>query len=91
LSAKTESRVMETNDTWWKYAWRLTITNTGSTPRTVAPTVEFQDADGFPVDSARGEITTIAPGGEQTITGSALITASVAGRVAKLNAKLAMR
>jgi hypothetical protein len=86
--AKAESRVMETNSTWWKYAWKLTLTNKGKQSRDVVAVVEFQDGDGFPIDQSSGERATVSAGDEIVLTGFELIDASVAPKVGRIDIKL---
>ena len=81
------SRVTERNDTWWKYAWRVVIRNSGQAPIAVRATVELLDAGGFIVDEGTSESTPIPAGETVAITGFELVTASVAGNVAKTSAK----
>jgi hypothetical protein len=54
----------------------------------VRATVEFQDAQGFIVDTDDSETTRVAAAETATMTGYALVTASVAGNIAKTNAKV---
>ncbi len=51
--ASIKTRVTETNDIWWKYAWILEVTNNSSSDFLLDAEVQFQDADGFVIDSAR--------------------------------------
>jgi hypothetical protein len=83
-----DARATERNDTWWRYAWKLTLKNSGSEAVTLRGTIEFQDKDGFVVDSDNTETVTLAAGTQQTLTGYALVTANVAGNVARTNAKV---
>ena len=61
--------------------------NKGQAQRLLA-TVEFQDADGFQVDTSTPESVSLAAGEEKVLTGAELVTASVAGRVMRLDLKL---
>lgn len=83
-----DAKVTESNPTWWKYAWRLTIKNSSSSPIVLDATIDFQDKDGFIVDDDT-EYNIYVPAGEQkTFTGYQLIDASVARNVAKIAAKV---
>jgi hypothetical protein len=88
LHGVVESRVIEKNSTWWKYAWKVTLTNKGKTARSTSAMVEFQDSDGFPVNQASTEATTIDPGETQILTGLELIAVSSAPKVRKVDLKL---
>jgi len=81
-------KVTERNDVWWKYAWKLVLKNKSNQAQTCNATVEFQDAEGFIVDSDRVRGLTVPAGGEETFTGFSLVTAEVAGNVARVAAKV---
>jgi len=83
-----ESRVTESNSSWWRYAWRLELKNTGDSPIVLDAEIEFQDGDGFIVDSDRSYDLALGPGEQKTFTGFALITAGVAKNVRRTNAKV---
>jgi hypothetical protein len=85
---EVNSRVTESNSTWWKYAWKVTVRNGGSQPIAVRATVEFQDAQGFIVDTDDSETTRVGAGETVTMTGYDLVTAAVADNIAKTNAKV---
>jgi hypothetical protein len=53
--------------------------------------VEFQDTDGFPVETSSQQRVRVAPGSEETVTGFELIAASVASTVGKIAAKIEER
>lgn len=88
LKVLVEARVTETNDTWSRFAWKLTATNSGTSAVTIRGSVEFQDRDGFPIDDARVDPFSVAAGETTTQTGFALIRAAVAGNVRKVAAKI---
>ena len=46
-----DSKVTESNTSWWRYAWKLTLRNSGGAPHAFRATIEFQDKDGFIIDS----------------------------------------
>ena len=83
-----DSRVTESNDTWWKFAWKLTIRNKGTAPVLLRGTIEFKDKDGFVVDDDETEVMSVPAGGEQTFTGYALVTTASARAVANVGAKV---
>jgi len=86
-----DARVTETNDVWSRYAWKLTLRNRDSGPHTFDVTIEFQDKDGFVVDDDNEYGLTVPANAEQTFTGYDLVGSSVAGKVARTNAKVQMQ
>jgi hypothetical protein len=82
-----DARVTESNSTWWKYAWKVTIRNRDAQPHAYRVTVEFHDKDGFIVDTDDGE-GVVQADSETTITDYDLVTASVAGSIAGTKAKV---
>lgn len=85
---EVDAKVTESNSVWWKYASKVTVQNYGPQPITIRATVGFQDAEGFIVDADDSEITRIGAGDTVTMTGYDLVTAKVAGNVAKTHAKV---
>jgi hypothetical protein len=83
-----ETKVTEQNDVFWRYAWRLTLKSTSTDPLVLRATIEFQDSDGFVVDTDEEYSLYLSPGEEKTFTGEKLITASTAANVAKTSAKV---
>jgi hypothetical protein len=86
-----DAKVTESNDSWWRYAWKLTLANDSSVPLVFEATIEFQDAEGFVIDTAREYRLTVGPYLQDTFTGSALIRVPGAERVARTNAKVGIR
>jgi hypothetical protein len=82
------SRVTEQNTTWWKYAWRVSVKNNGTRPIVVRASVELLDSGGYIVDEGDSEATPIRPGETVELTGFELVTANVAGNIAKTSAKV---
>lgn len=87
---EVDSRVTEQNDTWWRYAWKLTLRNDDSADAVFDATIEFQDGDGFVIDSAQEYRLAIPGGSDRTFTGFALVRTPGAARVARTNAKVAV-
>lgn len=85
-----DSKVTESNSTWWKYAWTLTRRNNGSTVHGFDATIEFQDKDGFIIDTSRSWPIVVAPNGEETSTAYALTRTPAASNVARTLAKVAV-
>jgi endonuclease YncB( thermonuclease family) len=88
ISATVQARITETNESWSRFSWRVTVRNKGSSSSAVVVTVEFQDADGFPVATSGPETITISAGAEETATGFNLIRAEPARNVRKIAGKI---
>jgi len=86
-----DSRVTESNSTWSKFAWKLTVKNLTGSAIALNATIEFKDADGFVVDDDTEYGLGLQPHEERTFTGYDLIDASVARSVAQIGAKVGQR
>lgn len=84
------SRVTESNNTWWRYAWRLTLANDSQKPMMFNTTIEFQDADGFVIDQD-SENGLIPASSEKTFTGYKLVSVPGAAKVEKTLAKVGVK
>jgi hypothetical protein len=73
---------------WSKYAWKLTLKNSSDRPQLLTGTIEFQDSDGFIVDTSDATNMVVKARSENTFTGYALIRAAAAGKVARTVAKI---
>ena len=85
-----DSKVTESNNTYWKYAWKLTMRNKGAAPHAFKATIEFQDKDGFIVDTSDSDTFVVQPNADETATGYALIRTPGASNVARTLAKVAV-
>ncbi len=83
-----DSKVTETNDVWWKYAWKLTIRNKGAASHAFRAKIEFQDKDGFIIDTNDSDTFAVQPNTDDTATGFALIRVPGATSVARTLAKV---
>jgi hypothetical protein len=83
-----DTRVTESNDVWWKYAWRLTLKNKSDKAQMFRATIEFQDKDGFIVDSDDSDVLVVPALSQEVFTGYDLVNAEVAGKVARTAAKV---
>jgi len=83
-----DSKVTETNDTWWRYAWKLVLKNTSAQAAVFTATIEFQDKDGFVIDQDMARDLMVGAGAESTYTGFALVRMPGASNVARTNAKV---
>jgi hypothetical protein len=86
-----DSRVTESNAVWSKYAWQVTVKNLTGDPLLLTITVEFLDAQGFVVDDDTEYNLPLGPYEESTFRDYDLVTASIAGNVQKINAKVGVR
>lgn len=82
------SRPGESNNSWTRFSWKLTISNKSSYSQKFDATIEFRDADGFPVDSDNEYNLSVPPGAQETFTGEKLISASQVSRIATTAAKV---
>lgn len=82
------SRPGESNSSWTRFAWKLTIRNKGGYAQKFDATIEFRDDDGFPVDSDNEYNLVVPAGAQETFTGEKLIDASQVGRIATTAAKV---
>jgi len=82
------TRVTESNSTWWKYAWKLTLRNKSDQTLRLDAHIEFLDQDGFVVDDTFENNLILRAGEEDTFTGYDLIDAEIANNVEKVNAKV---
>ncbi len=85
-----DSRITESNSTWSRFAWKLTLRNTDTQPHSFDATIEFQDADGFVVDEDDERGMAVPAGAEEVFTGFELIDAAVVSKVNRTNAKVRM-
>jgi len=81
-----DAKITERNQVWWKYAWKLTIRNRHSKPKSIDAEIKFLDSDGFIIDTDT-ELIAIAGDETKTFTGFALIDAEVAGNVESIAAE----
>ncbi len=85
------TRVTESNSTWSKFAWVLTVRNDSATPTTLTATIEFLDKDGFVVDDDIERGLVLPALGEKTFRGYDLVDAAVAGSIDQVSAKVGLR
>lgn len=83
-----DARVTEANTVWSRYAWKLTLDNESNRPQVFQGTIEFQDNDGFIVDTSNPGQMVVPAQSQQVFTGFALIKAELVGKVARAVAKV---
>lgn len=74
-----DARVTEANTVWSRYAWKLTLANDSGKSQLFRGTIEFQDSDGFIVDTSNAGNMVVSAQSEREFTGYALIRAEVVG------------
>ena len=74
-------RATESNDTFTRFSWQVTLTDQTSQPLEVNVTAKFLDADGFVLDEDTVYHALIEAGNTQTVTDYQLIKAAVAPQV----------
>jgi len=80
------TRVTESNELWWKYAWKLTLRSRCNRSLALEVEIKFLDQDGFIVDTDLAYDLFLRPHEERDFTGAALLRAAVAPKVAKTEA-----
>ena len=83
-----DARVTETNSSWWRYAWKLTVHNKSDMTMGFRAKIEFQDKDGFVIDDTNSDTFAVAAGADGTATGFALVRVPGASSVARTVAKV---
>jgi hypothetical protein len=83
-----DTRATETNDVWARYAWKLTVSNSGSAAGEFNVRIEWQDADGFVIDEDEESGLAIDANDTHTFTGDKLISYPAASRVSKIEANI---
>jgi TPR repeat protein len=76
----------EQNDMWWRYGYRVAVRNNGQNTQGQWFHIQFLDAQGYVIDTATTDRTTISPGATAIITGETLLNLPGAARVAGLKA-----
>jgi len=83
-----ESQVTERNDTWWRFAWKLTVANNTAQSIALDAQIEFQNSGGFIVDTDRSYGLVVPAYGQQVFTGDALVRMPGAATVERTYAKV---
>ena len=82
-----DSRVTESNNVWWKYAWILEVSNQGDEDILFNAEIQFQDEDGFVIDTAYAFNLVIRAGETKKFSDSILISTPGAASVANIYAQ----
>lgn len=83
-----DTRIIESNDSWSKIAWKLVLKNLADTAMAFNAYIEFLDKDGFLVDDTLEPNLLLSARNEQAYTGNTLIDASLIGNVVSIQAKV---
>lgn len=83
-----DTRLVESNDTWSKIAWKLIIKNLTDKKVIFHARIEFLDKDGFLVDDTFESNLILSAQSEQSFSGTTLIDAPLIGRVSSIQAKV---
>lgn len=86
-----DSKVVDKNNVYWNYSWKLTIANRTGEYQRLQCTVEFKDSDQFVLDSDTGYDLILSPSETKTFTGIKLISIEPAERVSGVGAKCGKR
>lgn len=81
-ATQATARVTESNSSWSRFAWKVLLTNTGTTAVRVRLDVEFVDGGGFTVESDTEYGVQLAGGEARIVYGDRLINAGSRERVA---------
>lgn len=81
-------KVTEKNDSWWRFAWRMRVENTGEVPLRFKGRVEFEDSEGFIVDTSPVALTDVASGSYVDIAGFSLVVCPGALAIKTLASRL---
>lgn len=83
-----DTRIIESNDSWSKIAWKLVLKNLTDTAMAFNAYIEFMDKDGFLVDDTLEPNLLLSARNEQAYTGNTLIDSSLIGSVVTVQAKV---
>jgi hypothetical protein len=85
---KADARVTETNGSWSRFAWQITVRSLGKTRLQFQTKMEFLDADGFIIADQLEYGLILSAGSTETFTGNRLISAAVAGNVCSVRGQV---
>lgn len=80
-------RVTESNNTWWKYAYKVDLRNNRNETALIVLKVKFLDREGFVIDEHRNYKVVVPAGQKTSISDFKLIDAKVAGNVRRITAE----
>jgi hypothetical protein len=77
-------KIVETNSTWWKYAYKIDVKNETGEDIVSNAKVNFQDKDGFTLETEYVWNHNFQAGKVSSVSGFALLDSSYAGKVKKI-------
>jgi hypothetical protein len=83
-----DTRITESNNVWSRFAWKLTLENRADDVQRVNATIEFQDKDGFVVDTDHAYGLVVSGRSRQVFTGNKLITSASVASIERAVAKV---
>ena len=83
-----KTRVTESNSTWEKHAWQVSIRSVDPEPLSCTLTIEWLDRDGFIVDDDREYVQLKCCGATHEFSGYALVSHPAAQSIQNASAKL---
>jgi len=83
------ARAVETNNTWWRFAWKVAVRNNLDRAIQVKVSIQFLDQDGFVLEED-SERVTLQPYEERDVSDFDLINADTAPRVASVKGSLSL-
>ncbi len=86
-----DGRITESDETQTRYAWKLIIRNDSTEPAVFDGKVEFQDADGFIVETDSDWDMQVPAESDATFTGYALMSTQDAHKVTQTVAKISKK
>ena len=75
-------QIVEANRAFWRFSWKMSVRNYGLDTVVVSPELEFQNRDGFIVDTGISSMRSIRAQETAEITGTTLIDADAGPSVA---------
>lgn len=82
------TKITEQNSVYWQFAWRLTVKNNLARTINLSGKIEFQDAEGFIVDTDSLYSIIVPANSSKTFTGAAMVSTSIAPKIAGTVVKL---
>lgn len=86
-----DSRSVESNDSWSKWAWLLTVRNSGTNAVKFSATIQWLDSSGFVLEDDTEYNLTISAGETETFSDYDLLDPSTSSQVSKVKARLKVR
>ena len=85
---KINAKIVESNDSWSKFAWKLDLKSFSNEPLVFNVTIDFLDEEGFILDDANEYNLVLPSMGEKSYTGYKLVDEQLVNRVASIQARV---